>query len=793
MDRYVVFACIFFIAFAFIPPAAAQSTGTLTGRVLDAETEGPLPGVNVVVPALDRGAVTDSTGRFVLREVPAGTHQVQARFVGYASTTRTVQVKSGEAVQLRIRLSSASVEMRGIQVTALSPNPEPTETLDAEQVRTAEVDDPGALLRALPGVSSVRRGPLGLDPNVRGLSETEVGVYIGGMRTFPTGPARMDSPLSHVDPSAIASIDVVKGPYALTAGPSTMSAVQVTLRGEDPPRTPLTGTLRAGYDTNREAVETTGFAMGRQGPWFYSANVARRTGSDYETGDDESVPGDFESTDVQGRLGVALSARSTLTLSGNYQDQRNLDYPGRLLSADFFENGIGQLKYAYEQRSGRLRSLTARISAQHKLHGMTNRGKPTFEAGTLPNGARRPPLRIGVNTEIQNISGRVATDLRLGAWDLTIGGDVLHTYRDARRPLKAVMPDGSRVVPPFYRTATDTLDRAWPGVTITQEGLFGEASRSFGDRLTVTGTARLDLAQTDADDPTRSFFVNASQALGDASVTRADLDQQDVLPNGSLTAALTLTDRWTLSLGAGTVARPPDAMERYSDRFPASKSQTSAEFQGIPSLAPERTTQADLWLDGGGPEWTLSVNAFARQIDDYITLAPTGLDPILPLSPETVFRYTNGEAQFVGAEVSGALSPAEAWTVRASGSWLWGEDTALDEPAFGVSPPSATLGLRWAPSVRQTWVADAFVDASTELVAEQTRVATTRGEAPTDGYATVDLQVGATFLGQATLRVSAENLLDATYTNHLNAKNPFSGARIPEPGRVVSTTLTVPF
>jgi len=41
--------------------------------------------------------------------------------------------------------------------------------------------------------------------------------------------------------------------------------------------------------------------------------------------------------------------------------------------------------------------------------------------------------------------------------------------------------------------------------------------------------------------------------------------------------------------------------------------------------------------------------------------------------------------------------------------------------------------------------------------------------------------------------VSAENLLDATYTNHLNAKNPFSGARIPEPGRVVSTTLTVPF
>jgi len=29
--------------------------------------------------------------------------------------------------------------------------------------------------------------------------------------------------------------------------------------------------------------------------------------------------------------------------------------------------------------------------------------------------------------------------------------------------------------------------------------------------------------------------------------------------------------------------------------------------------------------------------------------------------------------------------------------------------------------------------------------------------------------------------------------NHLNAKNPFSGTQIPEPGRVLSTTLTVQF
>jgi iron complex outermembrane receptor protein len=565
-----------------------------------------------------------------------------------------------------------------------------------------------------------------------------------------------------------------------------MSAVRVTLRGEDPPRTPLTGTVRTGYDTNREAVETTGFAMGRQGRWFYSANAAWRTGADYDAGDGQTVPGDFSSADGQARLGVELSSHSTLSVKGSYQDQRSLDYPGRLLNAEFFENGIGQVTYDFSRTVGALRGVEARLSAQHKLHGMTNEGKPTYEAGTLPDGSPRPPLRIRVDAEIQNFSGRVDADLALGAWDVTVGGDVLHTYRDARRPLEAVMSNGSRVVPPFYRTATDTLDRAWPGVTMTQEGVFAEGTRSIGERVTLTGAARLDLGQSDATDPTQSFLDNAG-------VTAEALAQQDVMPSGSVTASLALTDRWTLSLGAGTVARPPDAMERYSDRFPASKSQTSAEFQGIPTLDPERTTQGDLWVEGGGSTWSISLNAFARQIDDYITLAPTDLGPILPLSPDTVFRYANGEAHFYGAELDASLSPSEAWTARASGSWLRGEDTALDEPAFGVSPASATLGLRWTPPVSLRRVSAPYLDASTTLVADQTRVARARGETATDGYTTVDLRAGISFLQNARLELGVENLFDVAYVNHLNAKNPFSGAQLPEPGRVVTTNLTVTF
>jgi iron complex outermembrane receptor protein len=86
-----------------------------------------------------------------------------------------------------------------------------------------------------------------------------------------------------------------------------------------------------------------------------------------------------------------------------------------------------------------------------------------------------------------------------------------------------------------------------------------------------------------------------------------------------------------------------------------------------------------------------------------------------------------------------------------------------------------------------------YVDGAVTLAAEQDRVATFRSESSTDAYTTVDLRAGAQFLRRINLKVGVQNLFDVAYAHHLNAKNPFSGARISEPGRVISTTLSVQF
>jgi iron complex outermembrane receptor protein len=81
----------------------AQDTGSLEGRVVDAETGEALPGANVQVLGTRRGAATNDEGRFSLR-VPAGQITVQVTFVGYQSLQRDVTIRAGETTTVTVQL-----------------------------------------------------------------------------------------------------------------------------------------------------------------------------------------------------------------------------------------------------------------------------------------------------------------------------------------------------------------------------------------------------------------------------------------------------------------------------------------------------------------------------------------------------------------------------------------------------------------------------------------------------------------------------------------------------------------
>jgi iron complex outermembrane receptor protein len=764
-------------------PAAAQSPGTVTGRVVNAETGRPLPGVNVVVEGTGRGASTGPEGRFSVDGLEAGPHTLRAQFVGYAPQSKEVTVPAGGVAEVQFALTPRTVGLEAVEVTARRGAREAADQIRKAEIQEANPRDAGEVLRAMPGLDAVRRGPVGLDPVVRGLRETQVGVYVDGMRTFPAGPARMDSPLSHTGPSTLQSIEVAKGPYALAWGGGQLSAIRVETSGlfRVPEGEPIGGEVRTGYDSNFGAYDVAGTAHGRSGRWAYRVDGEYRQGDDYEAGDGQTVPADFLNRELRAKVGYKLGDNQRLTAGGGVQRQDDVDYPGRLLNADVFETGRGRLGYAYSAGRGLVRSVTARAYGYQTLHTMDNRGKVTFASEDFPG----PPLRVSVRSDVTTIGGRLAAELAPApSLRLKVGADGYRAHRDAERPFRVVM-NGTPVVPPFYES-----DQIWPGVSIADVGAFAQVTRLFG-AVEATGTVRADVVWAGADAAQVTDVYLDIAEPGDGALDVDALDRREVNVSGALMLTAPLSEVWSLSVGGGTAVRTAGALERFADRFPATKSQTSAEFIGTPRLEPERSWQADLELEARTDRAALTVGGFARRLSNYITLedAPD-VEPMLPLPifAEGPFRYANGTATFYGGEAAASVALRPSLTASVSGSYLWGRNRETGQPALGVPPLRGELGLRYEPPRSRF-----YVEGTLRTAAEQDRVATVLGETPTEGYVTVDLKGGVDVGGGVSVEAGVTNLTDSDYVNHLNAKNPYFGTPIPEPGRVLFLSAAYAF
>jgi TonB-linked SusC/RagA family outer membrane protein len=97
-----------------VPPAAAQTGYTISGRVLDAGTGESLPGANVQVVGTDFGTATTADGRFSFRaRLPPGEHRIRVSFVGYEAVVRAIEVGGAQDVTLdpvRMNVSAARVD-----------------------------------------------------------------------------------------------------------------------------------------------------------------------------------------------------------------------------------------------------------------------------------------------------------------------------------------------------------------------------------------------------------------------------------------------------------------------------------------------------------------------------------------------------------------------------------------------------------------------------------------------------------------------------------------------------------
>ncbi len=130
------------------PPTAAgqqtdgtAETGRVQGQVVDAEDGSPVGSARVRIEGTEIGTLTDLNGRYRLREVPAGTHELTVGSLGYGRKTVTgVTVGAGEATQLDVTLAPEAVQVADLTVSVERERGSAAALLD-EQRRSLAVSD----------------------------------------------------------------------------------------------------------------------------------------------------------------------------------------------------------------------------------------------------------------------------------------------------------------------------------------------------------------------------------------------------------------------------------------------------------------------------------------------------------------------------------------------------------------------------------------------------------------------------------------------------------------------------
>lgn len=182
------------------------------GRVLDAATQEPI--VDAVVRLTDAGvlAVTDSSGRFLLRGVPTGTHSWQISRIGYATWTEDVEVTAED--ELTIRLLPQPQVLQGLVVVGNRfrdrrlASGMTSRVIERGEVARAGGGDLHAFLQARIGVPLMSCGEQDPEKNCAWLrgGEVEIKVFIDEQRA--TGGL---SQLHGLPPQDVHSIELYTG------------------------------------------------------------------------------------------------------------------------------------------------------------------------------------------------------------------------------------------------------------------------------------------------------------------------------------------------------------------------------------------------------------------------------------------------------------------------------------------------------------------------------------------------------------------------------------------------------
>ena len=211
------------VAMFLITAKLWAQVGSIEGSVIDKNSNVPLMGVTVTIPATNKNDISDQFGRFLIKDVQPGIYELQLTSIGYKTKSVEVDVKKDEVAYVTINMNTSSLSLSevviaGERVTKLN-------TLAAVDIKLRPVNTSQDILRIIPGLFIAQHAGGGKADQIflRGYDldhGTDINITVDGLPVNMVSHAHGQgyADLHFLIPELIEKVNFDKGPYNTDKG-----------------------------------------------------------------------------------------------------------------------------------------------------------------------------------------------------------------------------------------------------------------------------------------------------------------------------------------------------------------------------------------------------------------------------------------------------------------------------------------------------------------------------------------------------------------------------------------------
>ncbi len=532
MLRLIIFSSFFLLTLH----SAAQNTGSITGVIVDKATQQPVEAASVQVDGLQKGAVSDSLGKFRISNIPVKTYNLVISKVGYKTFTLfNIVINSGNENTYSIELEQEAANLSEVVVKAnkRTVRAATLETpLSVQRLTTEEIkSNPGGnfdiskVIQTLPGVGGGQQGgSFRNDIIIRGGAPNENVFYLDGIEVpvinhFQT-QGSSGGPQGILNVSFIEDVKLSSSAFDARYDNALSSVFQFKQKNGNPNR--FQGNFRL---SATEAALTLEGPLSKNKKTTFLASLRRSyLQLLFETLDLPIRPNYW---DAQTKITHQINKKTTLTFIGTGAiDEFRFAAPKESTPEKLYTINSNVLVNQWNYTAGIALKRTiprgfwnialSRTTFQNDIEKFEDNQNPTAAGKSLDvvSGETETKLRMDVNTNRNNWKISYGASAQLAEYSNTTFNRLRKEIRDGNGALvqPAVEINFNSPLKPFVRL-----------------GAFVQAGRRFADnRLGISAGIRTDM---------NTFTTNGMNGL------------QTLSPRISL--SYVLADKWTWNSSAG--------------------------------------------------------------------------------------------------------------------------------------------------------------------------------------------------------------------------------------------------